>query len=365
MTKTHFDMVKEYIELLFTTQTKLIFDKLKSTFSGEFDTVKEQIQSLDAAIKDFEPYDDSHLQAKIDEVAKSIPEVPEPFDPSPLQERIDEVAKSIPKEYDDTPLQERIDEVEKSIPVPFDDTELIEKVNAIQPVLEAKIESAVKEMHDTIPAPFDDSAIKEEIKGLAETIPAKYDDTPLLERIDEMKEAHAKELEEIKKAFEGKIATIEKELSAPLKVEVPEAKHFTGTPAEKGAMILHDNNLYVNLLDANDSEPSEVNKSYKLLIKAPKAMEHKGVYDKAKTYELNDVVMWENASWVKTASPSQELPGEGWKLLAKAVRGKKGEKGEATIVSADYDDVIQNLTDKVMILEAQLKGFADDVDTTV
>ena len=140
-------------------------------------------------------------------------------------------------------------------------------------------------------------------------------------------------------------------------MEIPTAKQYDGNASAKGQMILHKNNLYMNLLDDNKSEPCSANASYKLIISSPKAPVHKGLYDENKEYEFNDIVMHNNASWIKTDDPTQEIPSSGWKLLAKAVKGKRGEKGDTTVVTADYDDVIQELADEITFLKAKLGEF--------
>lgn len=262
-----------------------------------FEEVESKISANEESIKSFESFDPSPLMEKIEEVKTLIPEVPEPtpvYDDSEVKNMIEEVKKSIPEApeaFDPSPLEEQI----KSIPT-YDDKEIHAKLEELQKHINAE------------------------------------------------REIHQKEITEIKK-----------ELEAPLKVEVPVAKHFAGTPEKKGAMILHENNLYVNLLDDNDSEPSKVNKSYKLLIEAPKSFEHVGVYDASKSYDLNQTVMWKNSSWVKTKTGDGE-PGasDSWKLMAKAVRGKKGE---ATVYELDHSEKLDAMNDEILFLKEEIKNL--------
>ena len=117
--------------------------------------------------------------------------------------------------------------------------------------------------------------------------------------------------------------------------------------------------MYVNRLKGNTSKPSSENASYHLLIKAPKEPRHLGVYDQNKTYEYNDMVMWDNSTWIKTNSPEQEIPSAGWKLVAKAVRGRKGEKGDVSKVEFDGEAVITELQDEIMLLKEAVKGLTN------
>ena len=326
MLKKDFEVIREYVLALFDAQMKQMYDALQKSIPE---------------VPEFKEYDDTELKAKIDEVAKSIPEVPEfkEYDDTELKAKIDEVAKSIPevpefKEYDDTELKAKIDEVAKSIP-------------------------EVPEFKE-----YDDSELRAKIDEVAKSIPEvpefkEYDDSELRAKIDEV----AKSIPEVPEFKEYDDAWIKEALAKPLELDLPPASHYDGTAVSKGAMVLHDNNLYVNLIDDNASEPSEKNASYKLLIKSPKAPTHKGVYDVSKTYEENDIVMWENSSWIKTSSPEQSLPSDGWKLLAKAVRGRKGEKGDTTVVEVDNTEMLQRLVDEIEILKATNKGLQDDIAT--
>jgi hypothetical protein len=75
------------------------------------------------------------------------------------------------------------------------------------------------------------------------------------------------------------------------------------------------------------------------------------------------MVMWENSTWIKTANKNQTLPSEGWKLVAKAVKGRKGEKGaDGTTTIVQNDEALQVLHDEISILKATIKGLEDATD---
>ena len=243
----------------------------------------------------------------------------------------------------------------------YDDSDLSKKVsnlNEYSEKLTLLMDTKFKALE--IPEAYNDSSLKEMLENFSKK---NHDRLEKLEGIKGYDDSGLQEqINGIKAVFEKEVATLKKEVNAPLKVEIPTTKHYDGEVTPEGDMVLHANNLYVNLLKDNDSVPSLENKSYKLIIKAPKTPEHKGVYKKDHDYEYNDIVMWDNASWIKTAEKNQDLPSEGWKLLAKAVRGKKGEKGDVTHVESDYTDVIQELSDEVNILKATIKGLKNATD---
>ncbi len=326
--------------------------------------LKEQI----AAIM---PFDNSDNEKNIEDTTKALLEgiksvkksIPAAYDDTvlgetvgnldafanELAEKIVEVEKSIPTPYDDTALTEKIVEVEKSIPTPYDDTALTEKIVEVE-----KSIPTVPEFKE-----YDDTALIEKIAEVEKSIPEfkEYDDTELQKRVNAMQTLFEKENKAIRETFtkemaikDEKIKSLEKRIDIELDFTV--TKHFDGDAVKYGATVLHGNSLYVNMVEDNDSVPSSVNKSYKLLIKAPKEPTHKGLYVEGEKYVEGDITMLDNASWWRTnVVEDKGIPSESWKLLAKAVskRGRKGEKGDTSV--ADYDEVIQKLHDEMMILK--------------
>jgi hypothetical protein len=369
--------------------------------SDRFKTVEDRLEPVETFVKDFTPFDPSGLEAKveerIEEVAKSIPEIPdipEPFDPSGLEarieERIEEVAKSIPEipdipePFDPSGLEAKIEEVVKSIPEipdipePFDPSGLEERIEEVaksipeipdipEPFdpsnLEERIEEVAKSIPEIpdIPEPFDPSGLEAKIEEVAKSIPKPFDpsglEAKIVEEFDrklvEIKESYAEELSNYKSMVEKlqkETESLRKKVDSPLEISFAKAKKYGEGPVAKGAVILHKNAVWVSRMDDNDTEPSHENKSYVCLIDAPKAPVHKGVYEAGKKYEFNDMVMWNNNTWIKTEHPSNEIPSEGWRLVAKAIRGKKGEKGDpgdTTVV--DYEERLRALEDEFIL----------------
>lgn len=138
------------------------------------------------------------------------------------------------------------------------------------------------------------------------------------------------------------------------------AGSYTGEPTKKYDFIVYKGALWQNLMEDNDSEPSLENKSYQCIVEKPKdgkSIVPKGLYKEDENYEENNVVMFNNASWIKNDKASQELPGEGWFLLAKGTKGSKGdtgEKGEPGVVI----DITKNLEERLHLLEA--KGIVNE-----
>jgi len=226
-------------------------------------------------------------------------------------------------------------------------------IKSFEPFNPSELEEIIHSVKEDVNniEPYDDSELQEKIKSIR-----VYDDSELQKRITELEGS-----------FEKEVSTIKEKIDTPIKVQIPTTKHYDGEVTKAGNMVLHENNLYVNLLDANDSVPSDLNKSYKLIIKAPKEPRHKGVYNPDETYEYNDMVMWENSTWIKTHNDKQELPSEGWKLMAKAVRGRKGERGEqgdVTVVKPDVEGVLQDLHDEINVLKATVKGLSNGTAIT-
>lgn len=130
---------------------------------------------------------------------------------------------------------------------------------------------------------------------------------------------------------------------------------YNGEPVKKYDFIVHKGALWQNLMEDNDSVPSLENKSYQCIVEKPKdgmSIVPKGLYKEDEVYKENDVVMFNNASWIKNGKEAQELPGEGWFLLAKGTKGAKGdqgEKGEPGVVM----DLTKDLELRIHKLEAK------------
>jgi len=249
--------------------------------------------------------------------------------------------------------------------------------------VDAKLETLDEQIKDF--EPFDPSELQNDIHSVKEAVNnfEKYDDSDIKETLEFFTKKHderIKILEEkkeyddrglreqingIKALLEKEVTAIKKELETPVKVEIPSAKHYDGEPTEGNQFIIHKNALYMNLLEKNVSEPSDANASYMKIIDAPKSPVHKGVYNKDNPdYEYNDMVAWENSTWIKTEHPSQEIPSEGWKLVAKGSRGRKGEKGDkgdTTIIKME-DTVVQDLYDEINVLKATIKGYENAIN---
>jgi len=307
--------------------------------------IEKRIEPVETFIKDFTPFDGSELKTQISNI--------ESYDDSDIREQI----KGI-KEYDDSNLVKQIEDVKKSmptIPEQYDDSNLVKQIED------------VKKSMPTIPEQYDDSALKGLIHAVKEDvnnldIPKEYNDSALQENINAIQTVFKKELGEVKETYEKEIADLKAKINEPISVELGKAKTYDQQPSDVGQMVLAGNNVYVNLLKGNDTEPSDANKSYKMIMKAPKEPTHMGVWDSnKKDYEFNDIVMWDNASWIKTHDNAQEIPSAGWKLLAKAIRGRKGLKGDTSVV--DYQEVLEKQDDEITILKAQVKGLLDATQT--
>ncbi len=269
--------------------------EVADTIKTSLKPMEVKLEGFEVKMKDFEPFDNSENMKRFEGVNKGLESI-EPYDDSKAFEALKEIKAKQDNYYI------RLDEL--------DQTDAIDLIN---------------------------EGLKS-IKG--------YDDSELQRQINAMQELHEKEITKIKE----KTPTI-------IQVQASSAKHYTGDPEEKGTMILYGNSLYVNMQDDNDSVPSDENKSYKLLIKAPKTPEHKGLYEEGVDYEESNIVMKDNSSWMRTDDPDNTLPSAGWKLLSKGVRGKKGERGDTTIPK--YDKVLQDLHDEINLLKGTVKELQD------
>ena len=293
------------------------------------------VQELaDTVLQKFKEFD-----GKLKKVEESIPE---PYDDTKLQHSVEEVKELIPERYDDS-------ELIKSIPEPYNDEEIKEKLVEI----EEKMITEVPEL----PEPYNDEEIKEKLVEIEEKmitevpeLPEPYNDEEIKERLEKIQDTVDAKI----KAFEEQVEKTFEEVSRKVTYEMPTPYQYeSGSAVEKGAFILWKNALWLNRMDDNDTTPSLENKSYICLIPAPKAPEHKGLYKEDESYGFNDIVMKDNASWIRVDGGSDDLPGEGWKLLAKGIKGRKGEKGESVKVEFEAEKSLEELNDRVMILEAK------------
>jgi len=399
-----------------------------TTFKEKYFTpMEKRLEPLETHIKDFTPFDDSELQekikaipkptepyddadllAKIEDVEKSIPTMPEipeyeAFDPSQLEEKIDAVEnyandindtlKAI-KPFDASQLEQYIKEVEEAIPVvpeyeAYDDAPLKEMNQAFVENMK-ELNTKLNEIPEY--EAYDDTAVLAKIEEVEKSIPTipeipeAYDDTKLATKLrkeiviavldaedrvkgsipEPTKEFDDTELQKSINAIQEAQQEIQKELARPIKISLGEAKYFNGEEANKGQIVLHKNAVYVNRIDSNDSEPSEVNKSYQLLMQSPREIVHTGVWDKEKEYKQNDIAMWNNNSymWVGEKGNVEPNTSEQWKILAKGVRGRKGEKGlEGQAIQVDYAELLQKQDDEITILKSQVKELIDATRT--
>ena len=340
------DLIKEVAQ---TLADNMVAIKTK------FSKVEGKLKGVEQSIKDFTPFDPTELEKDIHTVKEDVRNLDITYDDSTLLKALDELKATIPKAYDDSAIRKELeDSVEllmSDIPKAYDDRWVKDfKKDYDEELPKTVIKEIDSRIEKATPEAFDSSELEAKIEAVEKAIPEipkGYDDTELQKQINGIKGLLEKEVSEIKKAIDS-----------PIQVEASTTKHYNGEVTKAGDMVLHENNLYVNLLEGNDSTPSDMNKSYKLLIEAPKSPEHQGVYKADKTYSHNDMVMWENSTWIKTTDSNQTLPSEGWKLVAKAVKGRrgdKGEKGDEGIV--DYDAAIQDLMDEVAILKAKVEGY--------
>ena len=303
------------------------------------ETVLEKLTQFDTRIKELagkipEPYDDNAIQHKIEEVKELIPE---PYNDEPLMQTLAELEEKAITElpevekYDDSEIMQKLAELEEKaitkLPEPYNDEQVMQKLAELE-------EKAITELPEIpeIPEPYNDEEVREKLQALEESIDTK--------------------LKSLEEQVEKTLADVSKRVT----YDVPTPVHYTpDEPIEKGAFVLHQNSLWLNQMEDNDTVPTLENHSYKCLIRAPKVPEHKGLYQEDTEYEFNDIVMKDNASWIRVEGGDNTLPGEGWKLLAKGIRGKKGEKGdkgESVKVEFEAEKSLEDLNDRVLMLEA-------------
>ena len=326
----------------------------------------------------------NQLLSDIKNSIPTIPEIPAAYDDAELkkeimgyiQDKVAAVKKSIPAAYDDGSLKEMLENFSKKNHArleklesvkPYNDIELRKAMgemvgNAITGASEA-LNEKIDNLH--IPAAYDDTKLQKKFEAFSKGLHLDGERIEKLEKIEIPKEFNDRELQKqidgIKTLFEKTSAEIKEKAHTIIKVEASTTKHWDGDETDRGVMVLYKNSLYLNLLVGNGSVPSVENKSYQLLIQAPRELDHKGVYVEGEKYEQGDMVMKDNATWFKTSEPEQNIPSKGWKLMAKAVRGKKGEQGDVKVVEG-YEKVIQELHDAVAILKSQVKGLQNGTD---
>jgi len=174
-------------------------------------------------------------------------------------------------------------------------------------------------------------------------------------KVDEKLSAYDAKFLDLIEDFQGRQETLFDSVSKRITYEIKAPVNFDGKPLDAGVFVKWDNALWFNKLDGNDSIPKEGNHSYDLIIEAPRSPEHKGLYKEDEYYMKSDIVMKDNSSWMAVKNDPGELPGEGWRLLAKGMRGKKGEKGDSgdiVKVKFEAEKSIEELNDRLMILEA-------------
>ncbi len=353
---------------------------LRDLYKGFRDEFEEETKKLEKLINAIEPFDNSENEEKFD----NIPETPAAYDDAELkkevmgyiQDKIAAVKKGIPAAYDDGSLKEMLENFSKK------NHARLEKLESIKPYNDIELRKAMGEMvgnaitgasealnekidNIKIPAAYDDAKLQKKFEAFSKGLQLDGESIEKLEKIEIPKGFDDTELQKqinaIKELFEKTSAEIKEKAHTTIKVEASTTKHWDGQEADRGVMILHENSLYLNLLAGNGSVPSIENKSYQLLIKAPKELNHKGLHVEGEVYEKGDMVMKDNATWFKTSDPEQNIPSKGWKLMAKAVRGKKGDQGDTTVVEG-YEKAIQDLHDEMSILKNQVKGLQDGID---
>lgn len=306
------------------------------------------------------------LESDVDKVVNSVKSIKE-YDDSKLSEKIDAI-----KEYDDSKLNEKIDKGLESIE-PYDDSKLNEKIDAIEEYddsqlkedMEVKFGKVLDRIKD-----YDDSELVGAVNRLKESLThftKKHDERiKQLESIKGYDDSElSKRIDAVQKLFEEKTTAITEKFNETIKVEAPTPKqHIPGdSEHEKGSWIVWNNSVYINLIDKNASTPCEKNHAYLCIIKSAPMPEHMGVFVEDEKYLLNQMVMKENSTWIRTLSKEDGVPGESdaWKLMAKqGGRGRKGEKGDVgdtKVVETDTTKILQDLHDEVSLLKSKTKGF--------
>lgn len=294
--------------------------------------LKESVAALQEQMKGITPYDDTKLLEGSRSNKKSIGEI-----------------FTAIKEISDRDVYKE-DEV----------SELIKQIGITNKSIVDSLANEIKTLSEReIPAAYDDEAIVQLIEDQDQTIKTLNGYVnDLRKEITDQDAAYKKSIEDLTKQVEDKLATVKDGADGNdgKDGEFTKAINYDTEPVAKGAFVKYRNALWLNLLEGNDTPPDEKNYSYQLIIAAPKEIQHKGTYSEDEKYVQGDIVNFNSNSWFKTEDPSQAIPSAGWKLVGK--QGKQGKKGEVTIVENDTTEALQELSDKVLILESELKNVS-------
>ena len=157
-------------------QIAKLLSNLLSKFKEKYSySMEKRLEPLETHIKDFTPFDDSELRAKIN----GIPEWTQ-FDDTELVAKIEQVEKSIPtmpeipeyEAFDPSQLEEKIDAVENYA------NDINDTLKAIKPYDDSDLINQIAEIDI-----YDDSELREQIKAIK-----PYDDSDMQELIHAVKE---------------------------------------------------------------------------------------------------------------------------------------------------------------------------------
>ena len=188
---------------------------------------------------------------------------------------------------------------------------------------------------------------KEQIESIAKETKAYID-----EKIKALDVAHATTIEEIQKRHDDKVATIEKQHADnvdTLKKSVADLR-----------LELKEVNIEVKYLKEYRPKDGKDGKDG-ASIKGEKgdrggkgadgeALNFTGAYDDDKSYKCLDVVMKSNNSWVKNSDSDKPFP-DGWRIIAKGIQGKRGEKGSTGDFAEANQEVFDEIGDRLLMLE--------------
>ncbi len=316
---------------------------LRKELGDTAEILMEDIQKVKDGIPEpAQPYDDAEVKESLSMMKASMSEMKEEFTPS------DEI-----KEYDDSGLREEIASIDSRYSEEKKALELKFEEDMKRFVSSEDIDSKFAEIKE-----YDDSGLRADLEDLSKGL-VVYDDLTD-EKIKNFTEGATK----ILKTAEDRLAKTLEDVSKRVTYEMPIPVVFNGDPLEKGTFVLWENSLWLNKMSDNSSVPGIKNGSYMCLIDAPREIEHKGLFKEDEKYDINNIVMKDNASWlrVKGRAGNNELPGESWRLLAKGIKGRKGDKGDdgkSEVVETDQTKAIESLQDEIFIL----KGKSDAKDT--
>ena len=373
---TAMDMIKQLSDTVLekfrelAEKQKTQDDKILTLTIKLSDEFKKEIEDLKKSIP--EPYNDSEIQNRLSEIQKSIPD---PYNDSEIKEKLSELAKKtdieIPDPYNDAEIKKKISDIESKmvteVPDQYNDAEIIKRLESIEesmptdipdPYNDSDLREKIAELEvnaiTELPDPYNDSDIISKIDEVEKRIPEPYSDEDIKEQIKSLEDGIEKFINKKLVGFEERVEKTFKEVSKKVTYDMPAPIEYSSDQSiKKGAFILWKNALWFNKMDDNNTEPSNENKSYMLLIPAPKEPTHKGLYKEGVKYDHTDIVMKDNSSWFRVKGGTDDLPGSGWKLLAKGMKGRKGEKGESVKVEFSAEKTLEELNDRLMILEAK------------